>query len=1565
MIVSIQKFITSLSLRLGLQKYSYYVHASRLFLLASIGFALFLGTGSLAVVRAATNTVTNLNDSGAGSLRQMIADAAPGDTITFSVSGTITLTTGELVVNKDLSLIGSGASNISISGNTSIPLSSRVINNSANLTISGLTILHGDAGLGNGGAILNTGTGVLTITNSVITANQAQKGGGVFNSAGGHLQVTNSTFSANSSRPFDASLDASGGAIYNVGVASIRNSTFSFNSVHDNGSGFYNDSIATVANSTFTLGQAKTAAVYNEKNGSLNLNNLTITNNIGAQQATGLLSNGGTVNLANSIISGNKTSGNFSRPDCDGVLTSGGHNLIGNTTGCNISAGIGDKLGSNTIPINANLGPLTNNGGPTLTFTLLAGSPAIDAGSPATAGSGSGACEATDQRGVVRPVQGAISLTCDIGAVEIGGSLAKVTPTITWANPADITFGSALSAAELNATASVPGTFVYSPALGTDLNAGPGQTLSVDFTPTDLANFNSVLGTKVSINVNKATPTITWANPADITYGSALSGTQLNATASVPGDFVYSPAADTVLNAGGGQILSVDFTPTDSTNFNSVLGTKVSINVNKATPTTTWANPADITYGSALSGTELNATASVPGDFVYSPAADTVLNAGGAQILSVDFTPTDSVNYNNVLDTKVSINVNKATPVISWANPADISFGSALSGTQLNATTSVQGIFLYSPAAGTVLDTGAGRILSVDFAPIDSANYNSVPGTTVSINVNKATPAITWTHPADITFGSALSGTELNATSSVPGIFLYSPAAGTVLNPGAGQTLSVAFAPIDSTNYNSVPGTTVTVNVNKLTPTITWANPADITYGTALGGTELNATASVDGTFVYTPAAGTVLNAGAGQILSVDFTPTDSAAYNSMLGTTVSINVNKAIPTVSWNNPADITFGSALSGTELNATASVPGDFVYSPAAGTVLNAGAGQILSVDFTPTDSVNYKNVIGTTVSININKATPAISWINPADISFGSALSETELNATASVQGIFLYSPAVGTVLDTGAGQILSVAFAPIDSTNYNSVSGTSVSINVNKATPIITWANPADIIFGIALSGTELNATSSVPGIFLYSPAAGTVLNPGLGQILSVAFAPIDSTNYKSVAGTTVSINVNKATPTITWANPADITFGSALSGTELNATASVEGTFVYSPPVGTVLNAGAGQTLSVDFTPTDSATYNSVLGTTVSINVNKATPTTTWANPAYITYGTALGGTELNATASVPGDFVYSPATGTILNAGAGQTLSVDFTPIDSANYNNVLGTTVTINVNKATPTVIWANPADITFGSNLSGIQHATSSVQGAFVYSPAAGTILNAGAGQILSVDFMPTDSANYNNVPGTTVVVNVNKATPTITWANPADIIFGSALSGTQLNATASVLGSFVYNPAAGTVFNAGAGQTLSVDFTPTDSANYKSVLGTIVSINVNKTVLPNTPGKVKGEGVVNNGRGRFIFKSEDKSSDIPHPFGELNFVDSGANLSLKATSLTLQNISGKHALITGYATVNGIANVAFTLDIYDIDRQGSSDTFMIQIPALNGYSAGGILESGNIQIENLTN
>ena len=162
----------------------------------------------------------------------------------------------------------------------------------------------------------------------------------------------------------------------------------------------------------------------------------------------------------------------------------------------------------------------------------------------------------------------------------------------------------------------------------------------------------------------------------------------------------------------------------------------------------------------------------------------------------------------------------------------------------------------------------------------------------------------------------------------------------------------------------------------------------------------------------------------------------------------------------------------------------------------------------------------------------------------------------------------------------------------------------------KKDPVITWANPAEITSGTLLSETQLNATADVAGTFAYSPASGTILSVGAAQILKADFTPTDAVNYNT-ATKTVTINViGKIDPIITWANPADITSGTLLSETQLNATADVPGTFIYTPGIGTMLSEGANQDLKVDFTPTDETVYNSA-NKTVKINVIALSETVT------------------------------------------------------------------------------------------------------------------------------------------------------------------------------------------------------------------------------------------------------------------------------------------------------------------------------------------------------------------
>jgi hypothetical protein len=203
---------------------------------------------------------------------------------------------------------------------------------------------------------------------------------------------------------------------------------------------------------------------------------------------------------------------------------------------------------------------------------------------------------------------------------------------------------------------------------------------------------------------------------------------------------------------------------------------------------------------------------------------------------------------------------------------------------------------------------------------------------------------------------------------------------------------------------------------------------------------------------------------------------------------------------------------------------------------------------------------------------------------------------------------------------GSGTHNVRAAFPGDALRTASQSAT-VPLTATKLTPVLTWAGPSGIMYGTPLSATQLNATSGgAAGTFVYAPAAGAIVPAG-SQTLSVTFTPTDTTTYNS-ASTTVTIYVNKVTPTLTWGTPAAITYGTALSATQLNASSGgVAGTFVYAPAAGTVLGVGS-KTLSVTFTPTDTANYNTSTAAIYYLTVNKAALTVT-PNPVSRPYGTA------------------------------------------------------------------------------------------------------------------------------------------------------------------------------------------------------------------------------------------------------------------------------------------------------------------------------------------------------
>ncbi len=356
-------------------------------------FLVLLCSSAQMVYSAPVEIVTTLNDSGAGSLRQAIADVDPGGIINITVTGIITLTTGQLIINnKNMTINGPVQSIAVTSGNSRIFL---IIDST--VSISDLTMQDASAFNTFGGGVGSFDSDVtltnVTIRNNTITGLNT-RGGGINNDNGTmtliNVTISNNTASANAA----AAATSYGGGIYNNGgTMTLTNVTVSNNIASSSGG---------------SLSLAFGGGIYNN-GGTMTLTNVTINGNSttatgspATNLAGGIFNASITLSLLNTIISNNLPE------DCvGGPITSSGWNIDSDNT-CGLT-NPGDQPG-----IDPMLGPLQNNGGPTLTHALLAGSPAIDRGDNT-------GCPASDQRGRTRPADGDLNGTfiCDIGAFEL------------------------------------------------------------------------------------------------------------------------------------------------------------------------------------------------------------------------------------------------------------------------------------------------------------------------------------------------------------------------------------------------------------------------------------------------------------------------------------------------------------------------------------------------------------------------------------------------------------------------------------------------------------------------------------------------------------------------------------------------------------------------------------------------------------------------------------------------------------------------------------------------------------------------------------------------------------------------------------------------------------------------------------------------------------------------------------------------------------------------------------------------------------------------------------------
>ena len=515
-----------------------------------------------------TFTVTTVDDHNDGvcsavdcTLREAItaANARTSDDLVLinfvpGVTGSIQLTSALPSLSTNITVQGPGANLLTVRRNTGGNYRIFNITAGAVVSLNDLTMANGNVPAQSGGGINNAGT--LTVVRSAVsgnTANTGGNGGGIFNT--GILTISSSAISGNSVSSVTGA--GSGGGIFNAGgTLTISNSTISGNSAvgpggnSDSGGGIItNVGIVTLTNTTITGNTADFGG------GVWNLNS-------------------GTVHSGNTIIALNTAP---TGPNLDGVFVSDGHNLIGTASGgSGFTNGVnGDQVGV----ASPNLGSLGDNGGPTSTVPLLAGSPAINAGDDTRAPS-------FDQRGYLR------AGLSDIGAFEFGGTAP---PAFALVNVAS------------RKTHGAAGSFdVILPAVESRTGGGGGNhTLVFTFS-------NNVLGG--SANVTSGTGSISGSpafsgNTMTVNLAGVANAQTLAVTVRNVVDSFSQTLPDTAVSAsfllgdtnGNGSVSSSDISQTKAQTGQTTNASNFRIDVNVSGSITS----SDISLVKANSGTSL------------------------------------------------------------------------------------------------------------------------------------------------------------------------------------------------------------------------------------------------------------------------------------------------------------------------------------------------------------------------------------------------------------------------------------------------------------------------------------------------------------------------------------------------------------------------------------------------------------------------------------------------------------------------------------------------------------------------------------------------------------------------------------------------------------------------------------------------------------------------------------------------------------------------------------------------------------------------------------------------
>ena len=608
------------------------------------------------------------------------------------------------------------------------------------------------------------------------------------------------------------------------------------------------------------------------------------------------------------------------------------------------------------------------------------------------------------------------------------------------------------------------------------------------------------------------------------------------------------------------------------------------------------AESAPLTYDIA-SGTDNGATVSIVGTYgtlalrksngayTYTPneAAVNALATNANDAFTVRVSD-GNLAANRALT--VAITATRETPVVTWADPATISYGTALSSTQLNATAagfagSVAGTVTYAEGAtprvaGDVLAVGTHTLVAT-FTPTDTATYTTATDTSNVVVVRADQTIVAQAASTSLTYGG--TGTTLSATYIGPhgaGLVTYAVVSGPCSIAGANLTVTgagtcqVTASIAQDGSYNAATSAPITITVAKATLTVTAQNaqkrvttpdPSLSYLVTGYVGSDGLSSIDVSDLSALRAVGETV------GTFAIGFSGTATAANYvfAYVGGIFTI-IDKDVPTIAWSTPSNITYGTALSATQLSAVASfggnpIPGTFAYAigntpVAIGTGLTAGS-RVVTATFTPTDTATFASGITAQVSLTVDRKLLTVTGVTATDKAFdGTAVAALDLSAATlvGVVGSDAVTLDMGTVVgafgssEVGAGRAVTVsglALLGADRAQYvltqpsatatinATVPGlpSSVSATAGDARATVEWSAPT-FIGGSPITGYTVTAS---PGGRTCSWTTGSLacvvtgLTNGTAYTFTVRATNAVGTGAASSASTAVTPNA-PATP---------------------------------------------------------------------------------------------------------------------------------------------------------------------------------------------------------------------------------------------------------------------------------------------------------------------------------------------------------------------------------------------------------------------------------------------------